>query len=282
MGSEKRLVITADDFGVAPEVNEAVDMAHREGVLTAASLMVGSPGAADAVDRARRLPKLGVGLHVVLVEGRPVLPPDQVPDLVTADGAFRNDMAAAAVAMFFRPKVRRQLYAEIKAQFEAFAATGLPLDHVNTHLHFHLHPTILGAILKLGPRYGMKAMRAPIEPRAVLEQVEPGVKVPPAVVTEPWARLVRARLTRAGIACPDQVFGLHWTGQMTADRVRGLIEHLPEGFSEIYLHPATKGGFVGAAKGARYETELAALVDAGTVAAVQASGVQIGGFAAVG
>lgn len=275
----KRLVVTADDFGLAVEVNEAVEQAHRDGVLTAASLMVGSPGAADAVERARRLPSLGVGLHVVLVEGRPVLPPEQVTDLVDSRGAFRDDMARAAVGMFFRPTVRRQLAAEIEAQFAAFAATGLPLDHVNTHRHFHLHPTILGAILKAGRRYGMRAVRAPLEPRAVLAQVEPGETVPPAYVTGPWAGLVRARLSRAGIASPDQVFGLHWSGAMTAPRVAGLIEHLPEGLSEIYLHPATAGGFPGAAPGYRYGEELAALVDPATVAAAKAGGVVLGNFA---
>ena len=74
----KSLVITSDDFGAAPEVNEAVEQAHRDGVLTAASLMVAAPGAADAVERAKRLPSLGVGLHVVLVEGKPALPPEVV------------------------------------------------------------------------------------------------------------------------------------------------------------------------------------------------------------
>jgi hopanoid biosynthesis associated protein HpnK len=275
----KRLIVTADDFGVAREVNQAVEQAHVEGVLTAASLMVGSPGAEDAVARARRLPKLGVGLHIVLVEGWPVLPPAQIPDLVDARGAFRDDMVASAVDMFFRPSVRRQLAAEIAAQFEAFAATGLPLDHVNTHKHFHLHPTILGAILKVGARFGMKAMRTPLEPRSVLEAVEPGSRVNPAWVTGPWARLVRARLHRKGVLTPDQVFGLHWTGAMTTARVRGLIEHLPAGLTELYLHPAVAGGFAGATPGALYAEELQALIDPATVAAAEASGAERGRFA---
>ena len=79
----KRLIVTADDFGAAREVNEAVESAHRGGVLTAASMMVAAPAAADAVARARRMPALRVGLHVVLVEGRPVLPAsdrDQCPN----------------------------------------------------------------------------------------------------------------------------------------------------------------------------------------------------------
>src|SRR5579859_1255810 len=122
-GGLKNLIITADDFGAAVEVNEAVERAHRDGILSAASLMVAGAAAADALARARTMPRLRVGLHLVLVEGKPVLPADKVPDLVDATGHFRTDMARAGAAMFFRPRVRAQLKAEIQAQFAAFAAT---------------------------------------------------------------------------------------------------------------------------------------------------------------
>ena len=98
----RRLIVTADDFGLAVEVNQAVEAAHRDGILTGASLMVGAPAAADAVARAKALPSLKVGLHVVLVDGRPVLPPAAVPDLVGPDGAFIDDMPRAGVSFFFR------------------------------------------------------------------------------------------------------------------------------------------------------------------------------------
>ena len=274
----KRLIITADDFGAARAVNEAVEVAHRDGVLTAASLMVAGEGCKDAVARARRLPTLRVGLHLVLVEGRPRLPPSAVPDLVNPDGLFRTDMARMGAEIFLRPGVRRQVAAEIEAQFEAYRATGLALDHVNTHKHYHLHPTIAGLILKIGRRHGMRASRAPIEPRAVLAAVDPAAVPPPALVTEPWARLVRARYRRAEIAMADQVFGLAWSGAMTAERVAGLIRHAPPGLSELYLHPATVGGFDGAAPGYDYAGELTALLARDTRAAVEASGAALGAF----
>ncbi|MEO7026835.1 MAG: hopanoid biosynthesis-associated protein HpnK, partial [Caulobacteraceae bacterium] len=170
---ERRLIITADDFGAAPEVNEAVAIGHSQGVLTAASLMVGAPAAAEAVAIAKSLPSLRVGLHLVLVQGRPVMPPDEIPALVDAEGRFRSDMARAGAAIFFRPDARAQLAAEIAAQFAAFAATGLPLDHANAHKHFHLHPTIGALMARIGRRFGLKAARAPVEPRGVLRRVEP-------------------------------------------------------------------------------------------------------------
>lgn len=274
----KHLIVTADDFGAAREVNDAVERAHRHGILTAASLMVAAPAAADAVVRAKAMPSLRVGLHLVLVEGHPVLPPAMIPDLVDPTGHFRTDMARAGAAMFFRPKVRRQLDAEITAQFAAFAATGLPLDHVNTHKHFHLHPTIAGAILRIGKPFGMRSIRVPLEPRDVLAAVEPQASTPPAFVTWPWAALLRRRLRRAGLRVPDAVFGLAWSGAMTAARLHGLVTHLPDGLSEIYLHPATSGGFVGAAAGYRYQDELAALTDDGVVTAARNGNLHLGGF----
>ncbi len=265
----KRLVVTADDFGNDLAVNEAVEQAHRDGILTAASLMVGAPAVADAIERAKRLPGLGVGLHLTLVDGVPVLPPEQVPGLVGANGRFRDNMAAAGAAMFFVPAVRRQLEAEIAAQFAAFVATGLPLDHVNAHKHFHLHPTIAGLIARIGTRHGLKAVRAPLEPGA-------------PSLTDPWARLVAARFRRRGIAVPGAVFGLRHSGHMTTSRLREAIAALPPGLSEIYLHPASRDDYPGHGPGYRHTAELAALLDRDIAAQIAAEGVKTGSFAAIG
>lgn len=272
------LIVTADDFGAALEVNQAVEIAHRDGVLTTASLMVGAPAAADAVARARANPGLRVGLHVVLVEGRPVSPAAEVPALLGADGCFKTDMAGAGLSLFLRPDARRQLEVEVAAQFAAFAATGLALDHVNAHKHFHLHPTIARAILKIGRRHGLAAARLPIEPADVLSLAEPGGRHAAVPVVDLWARLTRASFRRAGLLAPDQVFGLRWSGAMTSRRLASLIGHLPAGLSEIYLHPATDGRFDGAARGYRYAEEFAALIAPEVVEAAANSELRLGGF----
>jgi hopanoid biosynthesis associated protein HpnK len=240
--------------------------------------MVGAPAAADAVARAKRLPGLRVGLHLVLVEGRPVLPPDQVPDLLDDQGRFRDDMLAAALAMVSRPRVRRQLAAEIEAQFAAYAATGLALDHADAHKHFHLHPTIAGLMLVIGRRYGLRAMRVPIEPARVLRAIEPAPPRLADVAVAGWARLMRGRLRAAGMRVADQVFGLAWSGAMNESRLAGLLAHLPEGLTEIYAHPASRGGFAGSAPGYGYAEEFAALTAPAVCAAAAASGAARGGF----
>lgn len=274
----KRLIVTADDFGAAPEVNEAVEAAHRGGILTAASLMVSGAAAADAIARARRMPALGVGLHLVLVEGRPVLPAARVSRLVGADGCLRTDMAGLGAAVACSGRVRRQLAAEITAQFEAFAASGLALDHCNAHKHFHLHPLVGAMMISIGRRFGLRAARVPQEPLSVLRRVEPGTPRTPGLVTAPFAGLFRRRVRAAGVATSDRVFGLQWSGGMIGSRLAGLIEHLPDGLTEIYLHPAT-GPYPGSAPGYRYRDELEALTSPGIVRACRGGALRLGGFA---
>jgi hopanoid biosynthesis associated protein HpnK len=263
---------------LAPEVNEGVELAHTKGILTAASLMVGGAAAGDAVARALRLPSLRVGLHLVLVDGPPILPPERIPDLVDAQGRLRSDLVSAGVAIFFRPSVRRQLAAEIEAQFRAYRATGLTLDHVNAHHHVHLHPTVCGQMLDIGQRYGMSAMRVPWEHPGMLARIESHGRYRRKWLEAPWIALLRRRVRRHGITAPDRVFGLAWSGAMTVQRIAGILQHLPDGLTEIYSHPATADSFAGAASGYRYRDELEALMAPDIKKLVQATGAQAGGF----
>ena len=138
--------------------------------------MVGAPAAADAVARARRLPELHVGLHLVLVDGHPVLPSSEVRGLVRRNGEFDRNLGRAGIRFFLLPQLRRELRKEIRAQFEAFRATGLPLDHVNAHKHMQLHPTVAALIVEIGRDYGMRAVRVPSEPIEILRRAFPDAR----------------------------------------------------------------------------------------------------------
>jgi hopanoid biosynthesis associated protein HpnK len=246
--------------------------------LSAASLMVAGPAAAPAVALAKRLPSLRVGLHLVLVEGAPTSPSDRIPDLVDSDGQLRRDMVRLAFDIALRPSVRRQLRSEIAAQFEAFRMTGLPLDHVNAHKHFHVHPLIAREMLSVGRDYGMKALRVPSEPAALVARID---NKPPALserVMAPWTSLLRSWASRRGLLTPDAVFGLRWTGAITAERLTALLPLLPDGLIEIYTHPATRDDFPGHAPGYRYADELKALTDPDVIAAVRQSRRHLGGY----
>ena len=274
----RKVIFNADDFGISTEVNEAIERAHREGVLRAASLMVAAPATADAVARARRLPDLAVGLHVVVVNGRPALPVSEVSDLVDANGEFLIDLVGAGFRFFFRPGVRRQLEAEIRAQFERFAATGLRLDHVDAQCHMHVHPTIFRLILKVGREFGMRAIRIPREPFALSYRAGGdrfGSRLGNSLLTEPWLALMRARARRDGLACNDYAFGVNDPGAMTERRVLALIDGLPAGTTELFFHPAT-GPFAGADPGTenfQWAGELAALASDNVRGAIQRASV---------
>jgi hopanoid biosynthesis associated protein HpnK len=137
-----KLIITADDFGRSHEINRAVLEAHTRGILTSASLMVTGDAFDEAVDMARRTPSLAVGLHLVLVDGKAALPAETIPHLVDERGMFPNAPARLGFRYFFGRGARRELAAEIAAQFERFAATHLPLAHVDGHQHLHVHPAV--------------------------------------------------------------------------------------------------------------------------------------------
>ncbi len=277
----KRVIVCADDFGLTVEVNKAVEAACRDGVLTCASLMVGEQAVADAVAVAKRLPALGVGLHIVLVDGTPVLPPAQIPDLVNSQGRFPTDQLSAGFRFFFKPGVRAQLAAEITAQFEAFKATGLTLDHVNAHKHMHLHPTVAKLIIAIGKRYGMRAMRVPAEPPYPVEQADAVKSGLGAKAMYWWSLVLRGQIKRAGLACNDHLFGLAWTGQLSETRLLGLIPHLPPGISEIYSHPAATrdATLTTLMPDYRHETEFTALISQRLAQLIAKSGIELTTYA---
>jgi chitin disaccharide deacetylase len=241
--------------------------------------MVRGAAVDDAVERARRLPSLRVGLHLVLCDGRPALPAAAIPDLVDGRGNLRVDMMMLGVEIFTRRKVRLQLAAEIDAQFAAYRATGLPLDHVNAHHHFHVHPTIAGQIFDIGQRYGMRAVRVPLEPPRALNRIEPSAS--PDKVTRTFAALLGRRVRRCGLMAPDRVFGIAWSGAMTEKRVAALLRDFPDGITEMYFHPATANSFNGASEGYRYADELSALMAPEVREGVRSAGASTGGFADV-
>ncbi|MGA7265926.1 MAG: hopanoid biosynthesis-associated protein HpnK [Stellaceae bacterium] len=278
-GELRSLIVCADDFGLDPAVNEAVEEAHRRGILSSASLMVGAPAAADAVSRARRLPDLRVGLHLVVVDGHPTLPCAEIRGLVRRDGRFDPNMGRAGVRFFALPQVRRQLAMEIRAQFEAFHTTGLRLDHVNAHKHMHVHPTVARVIIEIGRDYGMTAVRLPFEPVEPLHAAFPD-EHHSAPLYRPWIEWLRRRLQSAGLFVNDNLFGLAWTGGMVEVRLLRLLPQLPQGVSEIYFHPATvrSGALRATMPGYRHEEELAALLSPSAKSLVAELGISLGGY----
>ncbi|WP_428378186.1 hopanoid biosynthesis-associated protein HpnK [Lichenicoccus sp.] len=276
----RRVIFSADDFGLSEEVNEGIERAHREGVLSTASLMVTGHAVADAVARARRMPGLRVGLHLVVIEGSAVLPPDRIPLLVRANRSFGQHQLGLGVRYFFQPPARRQLALEVAAQFRAYTATGLRLDHANAHKHMHLHPTVGALLITEGRRHGLPAIRIPYEPAGPIRLADATRDTAGAKLLRKWTRLLRIQARRAGLRTNDQCFGIAWSGHMTRERVTSLIPRLPPGLSEIYFHPASERGDLlkRLMPGYAHEAELATLCSPDLPAALERADVEQTGW----
>ena len=264
------LVLNADDFGASYATNGAIVRAHREGVLTSASLMVTEPAAQEAVRFAQESPDLGVGLHLALSDG---LPATDAPALVGPDGRFPANPALAGIRGFFRADARRQIRLEVAAQFERFAATGLPWSHVDGHQHLHLHPVIWDALIQQCGHYPVRWVRIPYE------EFRPASREKVAGRRMEWLffRALRRRclrsLHRAGLRAADRVYGHLETGRMTDEYLITLLPRMRGEVNEVYLHPGTAHAAQLAGAATPMDVELHALLSPRVKALLKQSGL---------
>ncbi|HEX9308259.1 MAG TPA: hopanoid biosynthesis-associated protein HpnK [Anaeromyxobacter sp.] len=270
-----RVVVNADDFGASPAVNEAVLRAHREGVLTSASLMVTGAAAAEAVALARATPTLAVGLHLVLADAPGALSPGEIPHLCGADGRLDPRPERAWLRLSASAVARREAERELAAQFDRFAATGLSLSHVDGHHHLHLHPAAFPVAAALAERWGAAGVRLPWEGVRALATASRLRCAVDAAALGVLALRWRALARRRGLRFAARVHGIVGSGRMDASALRALAARLPAGTAELFLHPSTApAGPLGANPG-----DLAALLDPDVRAALQARGAALATYA---
>jgi hopanoid biosynthesis associated protein HpnK len=239
--ASRRLIVNADDFDRSESINLAVIRAHREGILTTASLMVNEPAADEAIRLARENPKLGVGLHLTLVCGATALPPEQIPCLAGASGRFAENAVAAGWRYFFSARCKAELRSEIEAQVAKFHAAGLHMDHVNGHLHLHLHPVVFGILMDIAERWGIRAMRLTRDRFFLNTRLASGqwaYRASHAVIFGLLSARARRPLARHNIRHTAAVFGLLQNARVDAAYVEQLLPRLPAGDSELYSHPS--------------------------------------------
>ena len=266
--SRRRLIVNADDFGRSASINAAVIRAHKEGILTTASLMVNGSAFNEAVELAHENPKLGVGLHLSLICGRSSLKPTEIPGLVDNRYQFSNNPVSTGFRYFINPGLRAQLRHEIRAQFQKFQLTKLPLDHVNGHLNMHLHPTIFSILrhhaMDLGIRH-MRVTRDRFWLNARLAGGEWLYRVSHAVIFSMLAARSRPALRRQDIRHTKHVFGLLQNGRVHEEYVSRLLARLPQGDSELYCHPSLDD----------FKHELEALLSPRVRQLVEANGIDL-------
>jgi len=236
-----QLIVNADDFGMSKEVNEAVVHAFKKGVLTSCSLMVMGEAFDEAVHLAKENRGLGVGIHLVTVMGRSVLPRSEIPALVNEKGFFSCHPGFAGLKYYFSRRARAQLRKELAAQFEKFQSTGLPFSHIDAHLHMHVHPVIFNAAVELGEKFGVRRMRVPQDELALALRFDRSSflkKIILSLLFSLLVRFMRRKLKARHFVFPERVYGNFQSGKMDETYFLYALENLRAESNEIYFHPA--------------------------------------------
>jgi hopanoid biosynthesis associated protein HpnK len=239
----KNLILNADDFGLTKGINEAIVRAHRDGILTSATLMANMPAFEDAVERLRQSPSLGIGVHLVLVGGRAVARPDEVSSLVNEEGELPASLGTFVVKVTSGVIRQQHIERELWSQIEKVRASGIEPSHVDTHKHTHAHPAVMESVARVARECGILAVRKPFEDlhdswastRDNRSAFVPQLAA--AAAARVTSRSFQAICRRYGLRSPDRFLGLATTGGIRAAVLRSLIDRLSDGTTEIMLHP---------------------------------------------
>lgn len=234
----KRMIVNADDFGRHALINRAVECGVQSGVLRSATVMAGGAAFDDAAELARRTPALGVGVHLTLVNGNPVLPAAEIPSLVTEEGVFYDNHTLFAVRLLRGQINLGEVRAELAAQLRRVEAAGIRPTHADSHQHMHVLPGVIDVVLDLCAAAGIPAMRAPRAPLFAGHFGGIGQLVGRAGLSV-LARRAAAKARRRGIRTPDRFAGIVAGEAVDTAALRGIAASLGEGTTEVMVHPGT-------------------------------------------
>ena len=279
----KLLVVNADDFGIDPAVNAAIIKAHTNGLLTSASLLIGAPHAAEAVEFARAHPNLGVGIHLCLVQDRSTAPPEKVPALATANGQLPSSPFALSARLLAHRRLDADIETELRMQIARFLDTGLRPSHFDTHQHTHIHPRVLNIVARLAREHGVAFIRAPVEPlwpslRCNRERMPR--KIARWFVFSTLGSQAKRVLLRQGSRTVDRAVGVLDPGHLTEPFLASYLPLLPEGLTEFFFHPADRPSefLLQAQRGYEHAAELQALCSPQVRQLIRDCGIRLTNF----
>lgn len=255
------IIINADDFGRHVEINRAVEEGLVHGCLRSATVMPGGAAFAGAIDIARRHEELGLGVHFTLVDGHPILPTEEIPSLVGAEGDFLPDHKALLKRYLKGGVNLEEVRRELAAQLQKIEATGIPISHVDSHQHMHTLPGIIDIVLDLAARAGIRAVRTPLT--TLFAGAFGGLgQLVGRLGLSTLARLAACKAHRRGLLTPDNFAGIVAGEAVSEGELLHLIAHLPQGTTEVMMHPGMKNDVLQEDSGWQhdFEAELAAIL----------------------
>ena len=240
---EKRIIINADDFGLCEGVNKAIAQTHIDGVLTSATIMANMPAAVEAVDIAKQLSTLGIGIHLNLTDGKPISDNSLVRCLLDSNGQFALSPAKLSLLSVISHKVRIAVFTELAAQIQWVIENGIKPTHLDSHKNFHCCPAIFPLICSLAVRFKIPAIRFVFEPKQVSKTPWPI----PAEGTKKAARKLRtkARINRfqnSELFKTNALLGLSHIGKTDVNFYRAVTLYSPAGTVEVMTHPGFLDG----------------------------------------
>ena len=280
----KQVILNADDFGLTRGINEGIIRAHREGILTSATLMATGPAFDDAIERAEANPKLGIGCHLVLTGGISVAPPEKIPSLASRDGRLPESLSAFVTRVSSGRIRAEDIETELRAQIEKIQQAGIEPSHVDTHKHTHVHPRVMNVVARVARDLGITRIRNPVESFGDSWRSTEGdgasrirdLAASTAVLSV--ASQFKAISAKYCLRSPDHFLGLAATGRLGAAALCRLIDAVPDGRTEIMLHPGICDADL-ARTGSRLqqqrETEMNALLAPESKRAVARQGIQL-------
>jgi chitin disaccharide deacetylase len=280
----KELIVNADDFGYTNGVNEGIIRAHREGILTSATLMANGRAFEDAVERAKANPKLGIGCHLVLTGGFSVAPRDEIPSLADREGRLPQSLGAFVARVSMGLVRTKDIERELRAQIEKIRRAGIELTHVDTHKHTHVHPRVMGAVGRVAQEFGITRVRNPVENlrdswrTARSENAGLVGTMAASASVRAVGSWFNALSRKYGLRSPDHFLGLALTGRLSAAALCRLIDTLPEGRTEIMSHPGIYDAELvksGSRLQQQRQMELDGLLAAEARRAVEANGIRL-------
>lgn len=278
----KRLIINADDFGRHELINEAVEQAVETGILRSATLMPGGRAFDSAVEIGRRHPELGVGIHFTLVNGYPILPPAEIPSLVTEEGVFVDDHTAFVKKLIAGQVNMQEVRAELGAQLEKMQATGLVLTHADSHQHMHTLPGVINVVLDLVQQAGIRAVRLPKTPIFSGEFGGIGQMIGRMGLST-LAAMAGHKAKGRGLASPEHFAGIVAGEAVSEQFLAEIVQKLQSGTTEVMMHPGTDNGRLVVETGwdHDFQAELTAMVSPKVKGLIEDHQVELGNFASL-
>jgi len=235
-----RLIVNADDFGLTPGVSRAIIELHAAGLVTSTSLMARAGATEEAIELACATPSLGVGCHVVLVDGEPILPPEKIPSLVDArTGRFPDSLTAFLLRLFTGRIRAEEIEAEAAAQIAHLQERGVRLTHIDTHKHAHMFTAVLRPVLRAARAAGIRAVRHPFEPEWAVRAAigAPLARALQIAALRPLGPRSRKILAQEGFTTTDGTIAMAGTGTLDAKALGSLLRQIPAGTWELVTHP---------------------------------------------